>query len=42
MESFLKLVKPKIALIGVGKSNAFGHPNECVLDRLTDLRYKNL
>lgn len=26
-------VKPKIALIGVGKGNKFGHPNEEVLER---------
>lgn len=28
------MVKPKIALIGVGKNNKFGHPNDVVLDRL--------
>ncbi len=33
-EDFLKLVQPKIALIGVGKNNKFGHPNEVVIDRL--------
>jgi len=42
VESFLTLVQPKIALIGVGKTNTFGHPNEGVLKRLKDLRYKNL
>ena len=26
-------VKPKIALIGVGKNNKFGHPNEEILER---------
>jgi len=41
-EEFLELVKPKLALIGVGAKNTFGHPNEGVLDRLTNLRYKNL
>lgn len=30
-ESFLNMVKPKIALIGVGKDNKFGHPNDEVL-----------
>ena len=33
-EDFLKKVKPKIALIGVGADNAFGHPNEEVLQRI--------
>lgn len=33
-EEFLEKVNPKIALIGVGKNNKFGHPNEEVLKRL--------
>lgn len=33
-EDFLKTVSPKIALIGVGKNNKFGHPNEQVIERL--------
>ena len=33
-EEFLSLVKPQISLIGVGKNNNFGHPNEEVLERL--------
>ena len=33
-QEFLNLVKPKIALIGVGKNNNFGHPNKDVLERL--------
>ena len=33
-EEFLKLVQPKIAVIGVGKNNLYGHPNEQVLQRL--------
>ena len=41
-QEFLELVKPKIALIGVGKNNNFGHPNENVIKRLQNLRYKNL
>lgn len=31
---FIELVKPKIALIGVGKDNNFGHPNQEVINRL--------
>lgn len=34
IEPFLELVKPKIALIGVGTNNTFGHPNQGVLQRL--------
>lgn len=35
---FLEKVNPKIAVIGVGKNNKFGHPNTGVLDRLITLR----
>ena len=34
IEKFLEAVKPKIALIGVGEKNTFGHPNSDVLERL--------
>lgn len=34
---FLNIVSPKIAIIGVGKNNNFGHPNEDVLERLENL-----
>ena len=37
-EEILKYIKPKIALIGVGKNNKFGHPNEEVLKRLENMR----
>lgn len=37
-QEFLNLVKPQIALIGVGENNNFGHPNEEVLKRLQYLR----
>lgn len=35
---FINYVKPKIALIGVGKDNTFGHPNKEVLERLNKMR----
>lgn len=38
--NFLNKVKPKIALIGVGSKNTFGHPNNGVLDRLKNLKCK--
>lgn len=41
-EEFLKYVKPEIALIGVGKNNKFGHPSDVVINRLTNMRNKNL
>lgn len=39
-QSFLEKVQPKIALIGVGKDNSFGHPNDGVLERLKNLNTK--
>ena len=36
---FLDLVNPKIAIIGVGKDNNFGHPSKEVLQRL--IKYTN-
>lgn len=39
---FLKLVKPKIALVGVGEQNTFGHPSKITLDNLESLRLPNL
>lgn len=41
-ENFIKKVQPKIALIGVGKNNNFGHPNDNVIERIIKLRYKNI
>lgn len=37
-EEFLNLVSPKLALIGVGKNNNFGHPSNMVIDRLKNIR----
>jgi len=37
-QEFLEKIKPKIALIGVGDNNKFGHPNDEVLKRLQSLR----
>lgn len=37
---FIEKVKPKIALIGVGKNNKFGHPNEEVIEILENVRCK--
>ena len=36
-ESFIKTVNPRITLIGVGKNNKFGHPNQEVLNILKDI-----
>lgn len=33
-EEMIKAIKSKIALIGVGKDNKFGHPNDEVIERL--------
>ena len=37
---FLYVVKSQIAIIGVGKNNKFGHPNDEVLQRINDLNCK--
>ena len=34
IKEFIDVVNPKIALIGVGENNKFGHPNEEVITRL--------
>lgn len=41
-EEFLNAVKPKVALIGVGKNNTFGHPSDVTLENLKNLRLPNL
>lgn len=41
-KDFLEAVKPKIVLIGVGKGNKFGHPNDEVINRLKNIRFKHL
>lgn len=41
-QDFLEAVDSKFALVGVGKNNTFGHPNDEVIERLKSLRYKNL
>lgn len=40
IDGILAEIKPQIALIGVGKKNKFGHPNNGVLDRLQILKCK--
>lgn len=39
-EKIIKAVKPKVALIGVGLNNKFGHPNNGVLERLENINCK--
>lgn len=41
-EEFLKYVEPQIALIGVGKNNEFGHPNQITIERLKSIRSQNI
>lgn len=40
-EEFLKVVNSKVAIIGVGENNMFGHPNNEVLERLQSFRHAN-
>lgn len=37
---FIETVNPKIALIGVGENNKFGHPNKEVIERLEKVNCK--
>lgn len=39
-KKFIEAVKPKIALIGVGEDNNFGHPNIGVIERLENIGCK--
>jgi len=41
-EGLVNTVKPRIALIGVGKHNKFGHPNQGVLEKLINVRCEDL
>ena len=38
IQEFIEVVNPKIALIGVGENNKFGHPNDNVIERLENIR----
>ena len=40
IEEFLNVVRPEIALIGVGEDNSFGHPSDNVLERLKSFNCK--
>lgn len=42
IQDFINNVNPKLALIGVGENNTFGHPNSGVVARLENLRCKNI
>lgn len=42
IEKILEAVSPQSALIGVGKNNKYGHPNDEVIERLEDLRSKSI
>lgn len=35
---FIKAVRPRIALIGVGKNNTFGHPNQQTIKNLENIK----
>ena len=39
-DEFLELVKPKIALIGVGKDNLFKHPSNEIIEKLENIDIK--
>lgn len=37
ISEFVNTVKPKIALIGVGEKNTFGHPNQQTIEKLENI-----
>lgn len=37
ISDFLNIINPKVAVIGVGKNNNFGHPSKVVIERLKSL-----
>ena len=37
-EAFLRVARPKIAIISAGKNNSYGHPHQETLKRLKDIR----
>ena len=39
-QEFLNMVKPKVALIGVGKNNKFGHPSNTTIEKLNKEKCK--
>ena len=39
-KEILELIKPKVALIGVGKNNKFGHPSNVTLENLNKINAK--
>ena len=39
-DDFLKLIMPRMALIGCGKNNKFGHPNQFILNKLSAIGCK--
>ena len=41
INQFVDLVKPRIAVIGVGKNNLYGHPSLEVVERLSNMRREN-
>ena len=41
-QEFIDAVRPRIALIGVGRNNQFGHPVPEVIERLEQARKPNI
>ena len=39
-QDIINIIKPQIALIGVGENNKFGHPNDDVINRLENIGSK--
>ena len=42
IQEILERITPRIAVIGVGKDNKYGHPNNDVISRIENLRWKGI
>lgn len=42
IEEILEIITPKIAVIGVGGNNMYGHPNSDVIERIENLRRQSV
>ena len=42
IQEIIQAIKPKIAVIGVGVNNKFGHPNDDVIKRLENIRHEDI
>ena len=42
IQEIVEMIKPQVAVIGVGSDNNYGHPNSDVVGRFENLRYQSV